>query len=65
MRTRPQQCFDTELSGVEVRRPEALRASVSGTTIFIHAHTGISLLYGRLSTNGENFKAFRREIKKL
>ena len=35
MRTRPKQCFDTELSGVEVRRPEALRASVSGTTIFI------------------------------
>ena len=53
--------------GVEVRRPEALRASVSRTTIFIMptrasvCSTG-GCLHGE---NGENFKAFRRDIKKL
>ena len=35
MRTRPQQCFDTELSGAEDRGAETLRASVSRTTLFI------------------------------
>ena len=35
MRTRPQQCSIPSYRGVEVRRPEALRASVSRTTIFI------------------------------
>ena len=65
MRTRPQQWFDTELSGVEVRRPEDLRASVSRTTIFIMPTRASVCSTGRPSTNGENFKAFRRKIEKL
>ena len=48
--------------GVEVRRPEALRASVSGTTFFHHAHTGISC-----STGGrlQMVKISKRSIRKL
>ena len=56
MRTRPQQCFDTEYRGVEVRRPEALRASISRTTIFIMpTRASVCSTGGRLP-NGENFK---------
>ena len=51
--------------GVEVRRPEALRASLSRTTIFIMPTRASVCSTGGRSTNGENFKAFRREIKKL
>ena len=65
MRTRPQQCFDTELSGVEVRRPEALRASVPRTTIFIMPTLASVCSTGGRLQNGENFKAFHQKIKKL
>ena len=65
MRTRPQQCFDTELSGCGSRRPEALRASVSRTTIFIMpTRASVCSTGGRLQMV-KIFKAFRREIKKL
>ena len=40
--------------GVEVRRPEALRASVSRTTIFIMPTLASVCSTGRPSTNGEN-----------
>ena len=51
--------------GVDVRRPEALHASVSQTTIFI-----MPTLASVCSTGGrlqmvKNFKAFHRKIKKL
>ena len=62
MRTRPQQCFDTKLSGVEVPRPEALRASVSQTTIFI-----MPTLASVCSTGGrlQMVKISKRSIGKL
>ena len=62
MRTRPQQCFDTELSGVEVRRPEALRASVSRTTIFIMpTRASVCSTGGRL----QMVKISKRSVGKL
>ena len=51
MRTRPQQCFDTELF---VRRPEDLHASVSRTSIFI-----MPTLASVCSTGGRLQRAFR------
>ena len=51
--------------GVEVLCPEALRASVSRTTIFIMPTLASVCSTGGLFTNGENFKAFHRKIKKL
>ena len=62
MRTRPQQCFDTELSGCRVRRPEALRASVLRTTIFI-----MPTLASVYSTGGrlQMVKISKRSIGKL
>ena len=65
MRTRQQQCFDTELLGCRRPRRRIVTRFRLANYSFHHAHTGISLLYGRPSTNGENFKAFRRKIKKL
>ena len=51
--------------GVEVRRPEALRASVSQTTIFIMpTWASVCSTGGRLQMVKIS-KAFRREIKKL
>ena len=64
MRTRPQQCFDTSYRGVEVHRPEALRASISRTTIFIMpTRASVCSTGGRLQM--VKISKFRREIKKL
>ena len=62
MRIRPQQCFDTEVSGAEVRRPDALHASVSRTTIFI-----MPTLASVCSTGGrlQMVKISKRSIGKL
>ena len=65
MRTRGNNVSIPSYRGVDVRRPEALRASVSRTTIFIMpTRASVCSTGGRLQM-GENFKAFRREIKKL
>ena len=62
MRTRPQQCFDTELSGCGSPPPQALRATVSRTTIFI-----MPTLESVCSTGGrlQMVKISKRSIGKL
>ena len=63
MRTRPQQCFNImSYRGAEVRRPEALRASVSRTTIFIMPTlASVCSIRGRL----QMVKISKRSIGKL
>ena len=61
MRTRPRQCFDTELSGVKSAAPK-LYALPSRELLFHHAHDGISC-----STGGrlQMVKISKRSVGKI
>ena len=62
MRTRPQQCFDTELSGCGSLPPRSFMRFRLANYYFHHAHTGISC-----STGGrlQMVKISKRSIGKL